>query len=666
MPSQDLLQAIRLARSGDKDAARKILEGIIQKEPYNEMAWIWLVDTLPTDGEKLSTLNRCLLVIPNSQNARKALAAVKSRMNDTAADVPEANAPTPAAAPFTSEPAPTDAFRSAFFSQSEPEPSEDVSPNDFTEDNSAAQSAQEEVDPSEKAFRDFWENYKPESDAGDLDINRTLESFLREEEAYEQQNQDYSSPFSIEEKPADKSEPAYSDQPTQPPAEEEQQPFVAENLQSEWMDALRQDQLESLAAQAARPPKPAPQPEDQPAEEVKPAKEPETEEQKKKRRRRTLVIGLSVLALIVVAAAVYILFLAPFALLGGGGAPPAEPVPVDIPAEATPEGPAAALVESSATPEPTQTATLTLTPTATNTPAPTATTAPAIRLGTSRISSIAWLKDGSGIVIAYSAGAVVYSADTFEQLRMFTAPAERNICSLASRKAVLACGGSGLNFWDIETGGLIATYDLPDATGERITALTAMNNTDDVLVGYDLPEPNMRIIFSLDGTPVNSMVRSDAQIVSVADSYNGVTATFATADGALYRWTINSGDLLELRAPSEKVLTDVQYSPDNAYVAASGENGMVVLWNPQSGQRLITFENNTPSRAIIFDNNSHWLAAGYDDGSVILWSVNDGAQLTTLPQGSSAVNALALSPDGTRMAVGYADGSVEFYPVSLP
>jgi WD40 repeat protein len=93
---------------------------------------------------------------------------------------------------------------------------------------------------------------------------------------------------------------------------------------------------------------------------------------------------------------------------------------------------------------------------------------------------------------------------------------------------------------------------------------------------------------------------------------------------------------------------------------------MVVLWNPQSGQRLITFENNTPSRAIIFDNNSHWLAAGYDDGSVILWSVTDGAQLTTLPQGSAAVNALALSPDGTRMAVGYADGSVEFYPVSLP
>jgi|GEM_PF-2398282 WD40 repeat protein len=78
MSSQDLNRAIQLARAGDKKTARQILLQLVQKEPTNEMAWIWLADTMPDDARRIATLKQCLKLIPDSQIARKALQVLES------------------------------------------------------------------------------------------------------------------------------------------------------------------------------------------------------------------------------------------------------------------------------------------------------------------------------------------------------------------------------------------------------------------------------------------------------------------------------------------------------------------------------------------------------------------------------------------------------------
>jgi hypothetical protein len=78
MSSQDLNRAIQLARAGDKKTARHILLKVVQEQPSNEMAWIWLADTMPDDARRIATLKQCLKLIPNSQVARKALQVLES------------------------------------------------------------------------------------------------------------------------------------------------------------------------------------------------------------------------------------------------------------------------------------------------------------------------------------------------------------------------------------------------------------------------------------------------------------------------------------------------------------------------------------------------------------------------------------------------------------
>ena len=94
MPSEDLIRAISLARSGEKDSARHILLKIVEEEPHNEMAWIWLVDTMPTDAERIVILKQCLHHIPNSKIATKALAAIHAHQESE--QVSEDGEPAPA------------------------------------------------------------------------------------------------------------------------------------------------------------------------------------------------------------------------------------------------------------------------------------------------------------------------------------------------------------------------------------------------------------------------------------------------------------------------------------------------------------------------------------------------------------------------------------------
>jgi len=74
-----LSEAIALIKAGRQDNARPILLQILKEDPRNETAWLWLVQTLPTDEQRIAALEQCLKFIPNSQRARLGLENLRAR-----------------------------------------------------------------------------------------------------------------------------------------------------------------------------------------------------------------------------------------------------------------------------------------------------------------------------------------------------------------------------------------------------------------------------------------------------------------------------------------------------------------------------------------------------------------------------------------------------------
>jgi Tol biopolymer transport system component len=91
---QNLLKTgIEAAQSGNKIIARHILEQVVNKDPKNEMGWLWLASVVDTVDERRDCLQRVLSLNPNNERARQALCRIpRSAPTTETAGAPEAAA----------------------------------------------------------------------------------------------------------------------------------------------------------------------------------------------------------------------------------------------------------------------------------------------------------------------------------------------------------------------------------------------------------------------------------------------------------------------------------------------------------------------------------------------------------------------------------------------
>lgn len=91
---QNLLKTgIEAAQSGNKIIARHILEQVVNKDPKNEMGWLWLASVVDTVDERRDCLQRVLSINPNNERARQALSRIpRSTPTTDTAQAPESAA----------------------------------------------------------------------------------------------------------------------------------------------------------------------------------------------------------------------------------------------------------------------------------------------------------------------------------------------------------------------------------------------------------------------------------------------------------------------------------------------------------------------------------------------------------------------------------------------
>lgn len=76
---QTLQQGIEAARRGDRNTGRRLLREVIETDPNNELAWIWLASCMTTADERRECLRRVLEINPNNTRAKQALAALEGQ-----------------------------------------------------------------------------------------------------------------------------------------------------------------------------------------------------------------------------------------------------------------------------------------------------------------------------------------------------------------------------------------------------------------------------------------------------------------------------------------------------------------------------------------------------------------------------------------------------------
>jgi WD40 repeat protein len=105
---------------------------------------------------------------------------------------------------------------------------------------------------------------------------------------------------------------------------------------------------------------------------------------------------------------------------------------------------------------------------------------------------------------------------------------------------------------------------------------------------------------------------------------------------------------------SVKSVTTLAFSADGKTVSGEIEQGGIKLWDPRTGEvkKFLGAQDDTGSMAAISSNGNVVVEVGSEDGTLRIWNIATGER-KTIPATEGPVSAMAISPDGLRLAIAY-------------
>jgi WD40 repeat protein len=178
-------------------------------------------------------------------------------------------------------------------------------------------------------------------------------------------------------------------------------------------------------------------------------------------------------------------------------------------------------------------------------------------------------------------------------------------------------------------------------------------------------------LWGLPGAGIIKAWSSGGGIHSMAISPNGNLVAVGHY-GAISVWSLKTGEVGRLIVKCEdpfRWITELAFSKDSqVLVSGSTDATSLKLWSIPSGTltKKINNANGGGVASLAASPTEPYMASGGEKGSVKIWNFPGGTPHNTLTIGGVNATSLAISPDGTMVATGQADGKIRLCKLLTP
>ncbi|TDL79519.1 c-type cytochrome [Palleronia sediminis] len=164
------------------------------------------------------------------------------------------------------------------------------------------------------------------------------------------------------------------------------------------------------------------------------------------------------------------------------------------------------------------------------------------------------------------------------------------------------------------------------------------------------------ILWDLDrAQPIRRFTGHKGKVVAVAPSPDGARLATASWDGTARIWDMATGAVLATLDAHRGPVNDIAWGQGALFTAS--QDGRILEWDPADWSLVrVVAEHGFGINVLALDEAAGWLAFGALDGGTRVLALSDLAPLADLTADRRPVLALALSPDGARLAVGDGEG----------
>ena len=223
---------------------------------------------------------------------------------------------------------------------------------------------------------------------------------------------------------------------------------------------------------------------------------------------------------------------------------------------------------------------------------------------------------------------------------------------------------------------------LASVSDDRTIRLWNVQNQQNVETLQNITDRYQSIVFSPDGQLLATAggrhvklwnVRNRTEIATLQHNQDVRTVAFshdsqllAVGDGSgdgpgtVKVWNVQRRQVVTTLDGDPKSIKTVTFSPDDRYLASSGWDGQLKVWDVSTWTLFRTIPH-TGYYDIAFSPDGKTLVS--TNGGVVFWSVETGEKITSLPAPEGWIHPLDFSSDGTNLAVGGDDGGIRIYSV---